>query len=162
MRQRVVGAIGISSQPLVLIADEPTTSLDSTIQVQYLDLLKEIQRDTGMAIIFITHDVGIVAKMCDTVSMMYAGRIIETGSVRDIFNDPSHPYTQALLKSLPKLDVDVERLDSIPGQPPVLHELPPGCPFVPRCDYATDHCREEYPQRFVVSDSHSASCWRLE
>jgi ABC-type dipeptide/oligopeptide/nickel transport system ATPase component len=115
MRQRVVGAIGISCQPQVLIADEPTTSLDVTIQAQYLKLLKDIQKDSDLSIIFITHDFGIVAKMCDRVAVMYAGRIVEHGSVRDIFNNPSHPYTEALLASVPKMDKDVDRLFSIEG-----------------------------------------------
>ena len=161
MRQRVVGAIGISCQPQVLIADEPTTSLDVTIQAQYLALLKELQRDSNVALIFITHDFGIVAKMCDRVAVMYAGRIVEQGSVRDIFNHPSHPYTEALLASVPKMEEDVDRLYSIEGQPPTLHDLPPGCPFAPRCQYVMDHCREEYPNRVTVSEEHYASCWRL-
>ena len=161
MRQRVVGAIGISCQPQVLIADEPTTSLDVTIQAQYLALLKELQRDSNVALIFITHDFGIVAKMCDRVAVMYAGRIVEQGSVRDIFNRPSHPYTEALLASVPKMEEDVDRLYSIEGQPPTLHDLPPGCPFAPRCQYAMDHCLEEYPTRVTVSEGHDASCWRL-
>ncbi len=161
MRQRVVGAIGISCQPQVLIADEPTTSLDVTIQAQYLALLKELQRDSNVGLIFITHDFGIVAKMCDRVAVMYAGRIVEQGSVRDIFNNPSHPYTEALLASVPKMDEDVDRLYSIEGQPPTLHDLPPGCPFAPRCQYVMDHCREEYPARVSVGEGHFASCWRL-
>ena len=161
MRQRVVGAIGISCQPQVLIADEPTTSLDVTIQAQYLALLKELQRDSNVALIFITHDFGIVAKMCDRVAVMYAGRIVEQGSVRDIFNHPSHPYTEALLASVPKMEEDVDRLYSIEGQPPTLHDLPSGCPFAPRCQYVMDQCREEYPTRVTVSEGHDASCWRL-
>ena len=161
MRQRVVGAIGISCQPQVLIADEPTTSLDVTIQAQYLALLKELQRDSNVGLIFITHDFGIVAKMCDRVAVMYAGRIVEQGSVRDIFNNPSHPYTEALLASVPKMEEDVDRLYSIEGQPPTLHDLPVGCPFAPRCQYAMDKCREEYPTRTTVSEGHFASCWRL-
>ena len=161
MRQRVVGAISISCQPSVLIADEPTTSLDATVQAQYLRLLKDLQEESDLAIIFITHDLGIVAKMCDKVAVMYAGRIVETGNVRDIFNNPSHPYTEALLGSLPRLDQDVVRLFSIPGQPPALHDLPPGCPFAPRCQYVMDRCREEYPPIMSVADSHVASCWRL-
>ena len=161
MRQRVVGAIGISCQPQVLIADEPTTSLDVTIQAQYLALLKELQRDSNVALIFITHDFGIVAKMCDRVAVMYAGRIVEQGSVRDIFNHPSHPYTEALLASVPKMEEDVDRLYSIEGQPPTLHDLPTGCPFAPRCQYVMDHCLEEYPARVTVSEGHDASCWRL-
>lgn len=161
MRQRVVGAIAISCAPTVLIADEPTTSLDATIQAQYLRLLKEIQRQSGLSIIFITHDFGIVAKMCDTVAVMYAGRIVEKGDVRQIFNTPAHPYTKALLGSVPKLEEDVERLYSIPGQPPVLHNLPPGCPFVPRCPVAQERCKVEYPPSTQVGDSHTADCWTL-
>ena len=162
MRQRVVGAIGISCQPLVLIADEPTTSLDATIQAQYLKLLKDIQRESDLAIIFITHDFGIVAKMCDRVAVMYAGKIVEMGDVRSIFNRPSHPYTEALLNSVPKMEADVDRLTSIEGQPPALHEQLTGCPFAPRCPYVMERCSEEYPPETQVADGHSASCWRLE
>ncbi|MCH7620618.1 MAG: ABC transporter ATP-binding protein [Chloroflexi bacterium] len=161
MRQRVVGAISISCQPSVLIADEPTTSLDVTIQAQYLKLLKELQRESNLGLIFITHDFGIVAKMCDKVAVMYAGKIVEQGTVRDIFNHPSHPYTEALLASVPKLEEDVDRLYSIEGQPPALHDLPPGCPFAPRCPYVMEQCREEYPPVFQVDEAHSAACWRL-
>ncbi len=161
MRQRVVGAIGISCQPQVLIADEPTTSLDVTIQAQYLALLKELQRGSNVGLIFITHDFGIVVKMCDRVAVMYAGRIVEQGSVRDIFNNPSHPYTEALPASVPRMDEYVDRLYSIEGQPPTLHDLPPGCPFRPRSQYVMDHCREEYPARVTVGEGHFASCWRL-
>ena len=160
MRQRVVGAIGISCQPQVLIADEPTTSLDVTIQAQYLKLLKDIQKDSDLSLIFITHDFGIVAKMCDRVAVMYAGRIVEHGSVRDFFINPSHPYTEALLASVPKMDQDVDRLFSIEGQPPPLHDLPVGCAFADRCPVVMDKCREEYPGSFIISDSHIASCWR--
>jgi len=162
MRQRVVGAISISCQPQVLIADEPTTSLDVTIQAQYLKLLKDIQKESDLAIIFITHDFGIVAKMCDRVAVMYAGRIVEHGSVRDIFNNPSHPYTEALLASVPKMDRDVDRLFSIEGQPPQLHDLPLGCSFADRCPVVMDKCREQYPDSMQVSDGHVASCWRVE
>ncbi len=162
MRQRVVGAIGISCEPIVLIADEPTTSLDVTIQAQYLKLLKELQEASDIGLIFITHDFGIVAKMCDRVAVMYAGRIVEMGDVRDIFNNPSHPYTEALLSSVPKLEEDVDRLYSIEGQPPMLHDLPPGCPFAPRCQYVMDKCLVTYPPQFDVTDSHYAACWRLE
>ena len=161
MRQRVVGAIGISCEPMVLIADEPTTSLDVTIQAQYLKLLKDIQRESDLSIIFITHDFGIVAKMCDRVAVMYAGKIVEMGTVRDIFNHPSHPYTEALLASVPKMDQDVERLYSIEGQPPTLHDLPVGCPFAPRCQYVMDICRTEYPPQVDQSETHHAACWRL-
>jgi ABC-type dipeptide/oligopeptide/nickel transport system ATPase component len=122
-----VGAIAMSCEPGVIIADEPTTALDVTIQLQYLRLLKDIQARTGLAIIFITHDFGVVARMCDRVAVMYAGRIVEQGPVRDIFNQPSHPYTQALIASVPKLEERVERLYSIDGQPPLLSNLPAGC-----------------------------------
>ena len=165
MKQRVVGAIAISCAPKVIIADEPTTSLDVTIQAQYLRLLREIQRETGMAIIFITHDAGIVAKMCDRMAVMYAGRIIEQGSVRSVFNHPSHPYTHALMKSVPRIEERVDRLYSIPGQPPSLWELPHGCRFAPRCPYADARCEEAYPTTLPgLSDDaqHEAACWRLE
>jgi oligopeptide/dipeptide ABC transporter ATP-binding protein len=162
MKQRVVGAIAISCEPKVLIADEPTTSLDVTIQAQYLRLLREIQEQQNLALIFITHDFGIVAKMCDRVMVMYAGRVVESGSVRDVFDRPSHPYTQALLNSVPRLADAVERLESIGGQPPALWDLPPGCRFAARCAHAEDRCRREYPPRFTVGDGHTADCWRLE
>ena len=162
MRQRVVGAIGISCDPAVLIADEPTTSLDATIQAQYLRLLRELQESTGVGIIFITHDFGIVAKMCDRVAVMYAGRIVEQGDVRQIFNNPSHPYTEALIQSVPKMEVKEERLYSIPGQPPALWDLPQGCSFAPRCRYAYDKCEEEYPPEFDVDEGQRAACWLRE
>jgi oligopeptide/dipeptide ABC transporter ATP-binding protein len=162
MKQRVVGAIAISCEPHVIIADEPTTSLDVTIQAQYLRLLREIQEETGLSIIFITHDFGIVAKMCDRVMVMYAGRAIETGSVRDIFNHPSHPYTEALLNSVPKLEERTARLYSIDGQPPLLWNLPPGCRFAPRCPYTEARCETEYPPSFRVAEGHTADCWRLQ
>src|SRR5512145_759871 len=162
MKQRVVGAIAISCEPKVIIADEPTTSLDVTIQAQYLRLLREIQEETNLSIIFITHDFGIVAKMCDRVMVMYAGRVVESGPVRDIFNRPSHPYTQALLNSVPSMDEDVERLYSISGQPPALWDLPSGCRFAARCPYTEDRCVQDYPPSFAVSEGHSAACWRLQ
>jgi oligopeptide/dipeptide ABC transporter ATP-binding protein len=162
MKQRVVGAISISCEPRVIIADEPTTSLDVTIQAQYLRLLREIQEETGLSLIFITHDFGIVAKMCDRVMVMYAGRVVESGLVREIFNKPSHPYTQALLNSVPTMEERPERLYSIQGQPPALWDVPAGCRFAARCPYADDRCHQEYPPSFTIGDSHSADCWRLE
>ena len=162
MKQRVVGAIAISCEPKVIIADEPTTSLDVTIQAQYLRLLREIQEETNLALIFITHDFGIVAKMCDRVMVMYAGRVVESGPVRAIFNHPSHPYTQALLNSVPTMDERVERLYSITGQPPALWDLPLGCRFEARCPHADDRCRHHYPPPFTVGEGHTADCWRLE
>ena len=162
MKQRVVGAIAISCEPKVIIADEPTTSLDVTIQAQYLRLLRDVQEATNLALIFITHDFGIVAKMCDRVMVMYAGRVVESGPVRAIFNHPSHPYTQALLHSVPSMDEDVQRLDSIAGQPPALWDLPTGCRFAARCPYAEDRCRRDYPPAFTVAEGHTAACWKLQ
>lgn len=168
MRQRVVGAIAVSGGPQVLIADEPTTSLDATIQYQYLRLLKEIQAETGLAIIFITHDFGILANMCDRAAVMYAGRIVEQAGIRELFNNPSHPYTEALMRSVPSIDDDVALLHVIDGQPPALDNLPPGCSFAPRCPFADDRSREHYPPEFVASSrsddgaEHVAACWRLE
>jgi len=159
MRQRVVGAIAISRSPNLLIADEPTTSLDATIQLQYLRLLKEIQEQTGAGIIFITHDFGIVARMCDRVAVMYAGKIVEQADVEQLFDNPAHPYTEALLQSVPNLDIDVDLLPSIEGQPPTLDDLPEGCAFAPRCAYAFDKC-SEYPPEFSVEPGHGARCWR--
>ncbi len=155
-----MGAISISCEPMVLIADEPTTSLDVTIQAQYLKLLKDLQRESNLAVIFVTHDFGIVAKMCDRVAVMYAGKIVEMGGVRDIFNHPSHPYTEALLASVPKLEEDIDRLYAIEGQPPALHDLPQGCSFAARCPYVMDRCLEEYPEQFPVDEDHFTSCWR--
>ena len=161
MRQRVVGSIAIAGAPKVLIADEATTSLDATIQYQYLALLKELQAETGMSIIFITHDFGIVAKMCDRVAVMYAGRVAEIADVRDLFNNPAHPYTEALMRSVPNVDEEVEYLYSIEGQPPALDNLPPGCTFAPRCPYVFDRCNEAFPDLIQVGDKHSATCWKL-
>jgi oligopeptide/dipeptide ABC transporter ATP-binding protein len=161
MRQRVVGAISLSCQPAILIADEPTTSLDVTIQAQYLKLLKSLQEEMGLALIFITHDFGIVAKMCDRVAVMYAGRIVESAGVRDLFNHPRHPYTVALLGSVPRVDQKIDRLASIEGQPPPLYALPRGCPFAPRCPDARERCRQEYPPEVAVDDGHRVSCWKL-
>lgn len=161
MKQRVVGAIAISGKPEVLIADEPTTALDVTIQLQYLKLLKRLQRETGMAILFITHDFGVVARMCDRVAVMYAGRIVECGPVRQVFQSPSHPYTQALIASVPKMEGTDGRLRTIEGQPPSLMDLPVGCRFADRCAFAEARCRETYPETFQVGADHTADCWRL-
>jgi len=159
-KQRVVGAIAVGAEPRVLIADEPTTALDATIQLQYLQLLKEIQTRTRLAMLFITHDFGIVARMCDRVAVMYAGRIVEEGPMRAVFRTPRHPYTEALLASVPRMEARTERLPSIEGQPPPLHLLPAGCRFAPRCRYTEDRCREEYPPAFPVGPAQVASCWR--
>ena len=159
MRQRIVGAIGISCEPRLLIADEPTTSLDLTIQAQYLNLLRELQRAHGLALIFITHNLGIVAKMCDQLAVMYAGRVVESGPVRQIFNTPAHPYTQALLNSIPRMGDNRQRLTAIDGQPPDLSTLPPGCAFAPRCPSAFDRCREAAPPEIITGDGRTVRCW---
>ena len=166
MKQRVSGAIAISCEPKILIADEPTTALDVTIQSQYLRLLREIQDKSGLSVIFITHDFGIVANMCDTVAVMYAGRVVEYGPVRDLFNNPRHPYTRALLNSVPTMDRRVERLYSIPGQPPAMWDLPKGCHFLPRCPFAEQGCETAYPPDIAAvgpgAGAHTARCWKLE
>ncbi len=162
MKQRVVGAIALACEPRLLIADEPTTALDVTIQLQYLTLLKDVQARMGLAMLFITHDFGIVARICDRVAVMYAGRIIESGPVRPLFKSPRHPYTGALMASVPRMEARVERLPSIEGQPPALHRLPPGCRFAPRCSYVEDRCRREYPPMFAIGPTHEAACWRAE
>src|ERR1700751_237680 len=149
MRQRIVGAIAMSGGPKLIIADEPTTNLDVTIQAQYLDVLKDIQQQTGVALIFVTHNLGIVAKMCDKMAVMYAGKIVEQGSVRDLFRAAKHPYTQALLGSMPKLG-SKEPLFAIPGQPPNLAQLPAGCAFHPRCGYGMPRCTQLEPQEHNI------------
>src|SRR5215470_14917874 len=159
MRQRVVGAMAIAAPPRLLIADEPTTSLDLTIQSQYLGLLEELQQRHGLAMIFITHNLGIVSKICDRVAVMYAGRIVEAGPVRQIFRTPAHPYTQALLESIPRLGARRERLTAIDGQPPDLARLPSGCSFAPRCPQVMDRCRVEAPPAFPVAPGQTSACW---
>jgi oligopeptide/dipeptide ABC transporter ATP-binding protein len=159
MRQRVVGAMAIAAPPRLLIADEPTTSLDLTIQAQYLQLLDELQRKHGLAMIFITHNLGIVSKICDRVAVMYAGRIVEMGAVRRIFTSPAHPYTRALLESIPRLGVRTSRLTAIEGQPPDMARLPGGCAFAPRCAHVMDRCRTEAPPEFPVAEGQVSRCW---
>jgi peptide/nickel transport system ATP-binding protein len=161
MRQRVVGGIAISCRPKLIIADEPTTALDATIQAQYLALLKELQRETNVAIIFVSHDFGVVARMCDRVAVMYAGKIVETADVRELFRNPRHPYTIGLVNSVPRLDRKVERLASIEGQPPALLNLPPGCRFAPRCYAVHDRCWQEEPPPIRAGDGHFAACWNV-
>jgi peptide/nickel transport system ATP-binding protein len=162
MRQRVAGAIAISCQPSLLLADEPTTSLDVTIQAQYLRLLKDLQRQTNVALIFVTHDLGIVAKMCDRVAVMYAGQIVESGTTKDIFTQPRHPYTLALLSCLPTLPRSREPLATIEGQPPDLANLPPGCSFAPRCPLAQEQCYTTSPPLEELVRGHNVACWRAE
>jgi oligopeptide/dipeptide ABC transporter ATP-binding protein len=159
MRQRIVGAIALAGGPRLIVADEPTTNLDVTIQAQYLDLLKELQQETGVAVIFVTHNLGIVARMCDKLAVMYAGKIVEAGAVRDLFNSPQHPYTKGLLGSMPKLG-SKEPLFAIPGQPPDLATLPPGCAFHPRCPEALPCCATEEPGETQIAGTWTARCWR--
>ncbi len=159
MRQRIVGAIAISCGPRLLIADEPTTSLDLTIQAQYLRLLRDLQRDHGLALIFITHNLGIVAKMCDQVAVMYGGRIVEAGPVGRIYSAPAHPYTQALLESIPRMSEGRKRLTAIEGQPPDPAALPTGCAFHPRCPQVMDRCRSEAPPELAVDGAQRTRCW---
>jgi len=158
MRQRIVGATALAGGPKLIIADEPTTNLDVTIQLQYLNLLKELQRQTGVALIFVTHDLGIVAKMCDRVAVMYAGKIVEQGSVRTIYNHPQHPYTEGLIKSVPRIGSKAD-LYAIPGQPPDLANLPPGCAFAPRCSEALALCCRDEPEEIALADGHRSRCW---
>lgn len=162
MRQRVVGAIAMSCHPRLLIADEPTTALDATIQAQYMALFKDIQEKTNVSIIFITHDFGVVSSMCRRVAVMYAGKILETATTREIFKTPKHPYTSALMQSVPRLDQKGGRLYSIEGQPPSLMNLPPGCRFFNRCPVAEDICREQEPPEVEISKGHLVSCWRVK
>jgi len=160
MRQRIVGAIAVACEPRLLIADEPTTSLDLTIQAQYLSLLRDLQRDHNLAMIFITHNLGIVAKMCDAVAVMYAGRVVEAGPIRQIFNKPAHPYTRALLESVPRLtDDNHARLPAIEGQPPDPSAPPSGCAFHPRCPQMMERCQAQAPPSVTVASSHTARCW---
>jgi oligopeptide/dipeptide ABC transporter ATP-binding protein len=159
MRQRVSSAIALSCAPRLLIADEPTTSLDVTIQAQYLELLKEVQASAGVAVILVTHDFGIVAANADRVAVMYAGKIVEMGNTLQVFNTPRHPYTQALLRCLPDVGPQRTELVEIGGQPPDLARLGPGCPFAPRCPERQSICDQTFPPTVSVGDGHVASCW---
>jgi oligopeptide/dipeptide ABC transporter ATP-binding protein len=159
MRQRAMIAMSIANSPSLLIADEPTTALDVTIQAQVLEVLKRVQEETHAATILITHDLGIVAELCDRVLVMYAGRVVESGDVHTIFRAPRHPYTIGLMDSLPKLTEDEEWLRPITGSPPSLIDLPPGCPFHPRCFLARERCRQENPPLAPVEGSgHLSAC----
>jgi oligopeptide/dipeptide ABC transporter ATP-binding protein len=163
MLQRIVGAIAISCDPRLLIADEPTTALDPTVQAQFLDLLEELQQAKRLALIIVTHDFGVAARLCARVFVMYAGCIVEQGTVRQIFDNPRHPYTQALLASIPGARENTgKRLRTIEGQPPDLGALPRGCAFAARCPQAMPRCRAEAPPDLVVEDRHSARCWLVE
>jgi peptide/nickel transport system ATP-binding protein len=160
MRQRVMIAMALSCEPVLLIADEPTTALDVTIQAQILDLLSDLQQRLGMAILIITHDLGVIAEMADEVLVMYAGQIVESADVADIFADPQHPYTIGLLGSIPRLDVERERLATIEGTVPGANNQPKGCRFAPRCPFADGRCREASPPLRDISPTHRVACWK--
>jgi peptide/nickel transport system ATP-binding protein len=160
MRQRVMIAMALSCEPALLIADEPTTALDVTIQAQILDLLSDLQQRLGMAILIITHDLGVIAEMADQVLVMYAGQIVESAEVADIFADPQHPYTIGLLGSIPRLDVERERLATIEGTVPGANNQPKGCRFAPRCPFADGRCREAMPPLRDISPTHRVACWK--
>ena len=163
MCQRVMIAMGLSCNPEILIADEPTSALDVTIQAQILDLIRDLTKKLGTAVILITHSLGVVAGMCDSIYVMYAGRIVERGTTMDIFEEPRHPYTRGLIHSVPRLDkMDTERLFSIPGQPPNVIDLPPCCPFFPRCSEAMEICKTKYPGEINYGNGHTAACWKGE
>ena len=159
MRQRVMIAMALACEPDILIADEPTTALDVTIQAQILELMQSLQKELGMAIIMITHDLGVVAQMCDEVIVMYAGSICEQGTADEIFYNPKHEYTKGLLHSIPTLDSDGERLQPITGTPIDLLNMPAGCPFAPRCAGAMKICLRERAERMQINDDHQAACW---
>jgi oligopeptide transport system ATP-binding protein len=160
MRQRVMIAMALACDPELIIADEPTTALDVTIQAQILTLMKKLQKETNTSIILITHDLGVVAEVCDKVIVMYAGEVVESGSVEEIFSNPTHPYTKGLMKSVPRLDMDrSSRLYSIVGSPPDLLDPPKGCSFYPRCEYAMKVCKDYHPELELVSGTQQSSCW---
>jgi len=163
MRQRAMIAMGLSCNPMLLIADEPTTALDVTIQAQIVDLVKRLQEKIGMTVIWITHDLGVVARLAQRVLVMYAGYVVEDAPVDDLYATPRHPYTLGLLGSLPRLNqASGAKLFSIPGQPPSLVALAPGCPFAPRCNYVTEQCRQENPTLEVVDLKHQVACWQVD
>ena len=163
MRQRVMIAIALACEPKLLIADEPTTALDVTIQAQILELMQELRKKLGMSIIMITHDLGVVASMCERIAVMYAGHIVEYGTADEIFYEPKHEYTKGLIKSIPKLNVqETERLIPIEGQPVDLLNPPAGCPFAPRCENCMKICLREMPPKTELSDTHYSQCWLLQ
>ena len=163
MRQRVMIAMALSCEPKLIIADEPTTALDVTIQAQILELMKDLTRKLNVAMIIITHNLGVVARYADRVNVMYAGKIIESGSANDIYHDPKHPYTLALLKSIPRMDQARQaKLDPVEGQPPDLTKLDDGCAFRPRCRYAIDRCNADFPLLEQVGEGHFSACWEKD
>ena len=162
MRQRVMIAMALITKPELLIADEPTTALDVTVQAQILELIKKMQREIGMAVIFITHDLAVVSGLCDRVQVMYAGRIVETADTRTLFYSPQHPYTRALQRSIPALQNKGAELYTIRGLPPDLSKPLPGCAFAPRCEYATDRCSASRPDLATVTPGHAQACLRVQ
>ncbi|MFH1804377.1 MAG: oligopeptide/dipeptide ABC transporter ATP-binding protein [Pseudomonadota bacterium] len=161
MRQRVMIAMALLCDPEVLIADEPTTALDVTVQAQILDLLRDLKKDFNTAIVMITHDLGVVAGLCDRVMVMYGGRVVETGTVRDIFYDSHHPYTEGLLKSMPRIDrAHEQKMYAIPGQPPNLQNLPSGCAYQERCDYVQNRCTKSRPALYDIAQGRASACFR--
>ncbi len=162
MRQRVMIAMALSCDPLLLIADEPSTALDVTVQAQILELIQRYQKETGMGLLLITHDFGIVAEMADRVAVMYASKLVEYGNVRSIFHNPKHPYTVGLLNAIPRMNRAAERLAVIPGQVPDASEYPAGCHFAPRCSYATEKCRNEKPDPAELEPGHFVHCWEYD
>ncbi len=168
MRQRATIAMALACDPTLLIADEPTTALDVTIQAQILDLMQSLQRERGMGVLFVTHNLGVVAEIAHRVAVMYAGRIVETGPVSEVFRTPRHPYTRGLLKSMPRLGTASEmkrsgaKLPAIPGMVPSLADLPAGCAFAPRCPFATEACRQAMPALLPVNDRHDSRCIRWQ
>lgn len=159
MRQRVMIGIAVTLNPALLIADEPTTALDVTVQADILDMMKEIQKEHHMSIILITHDLGIVANFATDIIVMYAGKIVERGSAYDIFYHPSHPYTEALLRAVPRLNMEGEELETIEGAPPNMANPPKGCPFANRCKFCQDICKKEFPEEISVGEGHEVCCW---
>ena len=162
MLQRVMIAMGLSCNPKLLIADEPTTALDVTIQAQILDLMTKLKKEYNTGILMITHNMGVVAEVCDRVNVMYAGYVVETAEVNDLFDNPSHPYTQGLLKCIPSIDEDREVLDTIEGTVPPPYAMPKGCRFAPRCPYATPECEASRPELYEVSPGHTCRCFKFK
>ena len=162
MRQRAMIALALACRPSLLLADEPTTALDVTVQIQIILLLRELQRELGMAVIFVTHDVGVASEISDKIAIMYAGQFMEHGSATDVLLDARHPYTLSLLNSTVHGSMRGRRLDAIPGLPPDLSDLPPGCPFAPRCKEATPKCREMDIALALVAENHKSACWRYQ
>ena len=159
MRQRVMIAMALSMNPHLLIADEPTTALDVTVQAQILELIKKLRDEIGMAIMLITHDLGVISETCERVIVMYAGEIVEQAPIRELFSHPSHPYTQGLIASVPRMKQTEKLLHTIPGMVPGVQDMPEGCRFAPRCSRAQERCMKEKPPTFAVNDGHYAACW---